>query len=83
MPARIEGVEAVRQKHAWWNDNHEIHSSVAVGPYAGLRDDQFVVRFNLDLTPKATGERSQMEEVALFTVNNGQIVQEEYLYLMG
>ena len=81
MPARMEGVEAVRQKHAWWNDNHEIHSSVATGPYAGFRDDQFVVRFNLDATFKPTGERSPMEEVALFTVKNGKIVQEEFLYL--
>ena len=83
LPARMEGVEAVRQKHAWWNENHEIHSSVATGPYAGLRDDQFVVRFNLDATFKPTGERTTMEEVALFTVKNGKIVQEEFLYLAG
>ena len=83
MPARMEGIEAVRQKGAWWYENHEIHESRATGPYAGHRDDQFVVRFNLDVTFKPTGERSQMEEVGLYTVKNGKVVQEEFLYLAG
>lgn len=83
MPARIEGLEAVRGKGQWWYDNHDVHSSVAMGPYAGHRDDQFVVRFNLDATFKPSGERSQMEEVGLYTVKNGKIVQEEFLYLTG
>ncbi len=83
MPARMEGLDAVRQKGAWWYENHEIHESSATGPYAGFRDDQFVVRFNLDVTFKPTGERSQMEEVGLYTVKNGKVVQEEFLYLAG
>lgn len=82
MPQRMDGIEAVHGKHNWWYDNNEVHSSVASGPYCGHRDDQFVVRFNLDTTPNG-GERSQMEEVAIYTVSHGKIVQEEYLYLMG
>jgi len=80
MPARMEGIEAIRSKHAWWYDNHEIHSSVATGPYCGHRDDQFAVRFELDATFKPSGERSKMDEVALYTVRDGKIVQEEFLY---
>jgi len=60
----------------------EGQGSVATGLYCGHRDDQFVVRFNLDTTPTG-GERSQMEEAAIYTVASGKIVQEEYLYLMG
>lgn len=82
MPARMEGIDAIRKKGAWWFENHEIHDSKATGPYAGHRDDQFVVRFNMDVTFKPTGERSQMEEVGLYTVKNGKIVQEEFLYLV-
>ena len=82
-PARMDGIEAVKQKGAWWYENHEIHESTATGPYAGLRDDQFVIRFNLDTTFKPTGERGAMEEVGLYTVKNGKVVQEEFLYLMG
>lgn len=82
MPARMEGIEAVRGKHAWWYDNNEVHSSTAAGPYCGHREDQFAVQFAMDITPKG-GERMQMDEVALFTVKGGKIVQEEYLYRMG
>ena len=54
-----------------------------VGPFCGHREDQFVVHFVMDVTPKATRERTQLNEVALYTVANGKIVQEEFLYLMG
>jgi hypothetical protein len=80
MPARMEGIEAIRGKHAWWYDNHEIHSSRAVGPFCGHRDDQFAVLFEMDVTNKPSGQRSQMSEVALYTVAGGKIVQEEFLY---
>ena len=81
MPARMEGIDAIRGKGVWWSENHEVHSSTAAGPYAGHRDDQFVVRFNMDVTFKPSSERSQMEEVGIYTVREGKIVQEEFLYL--
>jgi hypothetical protein len=36
----------------------------------------------MDHTPTG-GERAQMQEIALFTVKDDKIIQEEYLYLMG
>jgi hypothetical protein len=81
MPARMEGLDAIHGKNAWWYDNHEVHSAVATGPYCGHREDQFVVRFNMDVTFKPTGVRSQMEEVGLYTIRGGKVVQEEFLYL--
>ena len=83
MPARMEGIDAIRGKHSWWYDNNDVHDTRAEGPYCGHRDDQFVVRHCMDITPKASGERMQMDEVALYTVANGKIVQEEFLYRVG
>ena len=83
LPARMEGIDSVRGKHEWWNANHEIHSSQATGPFVGHREDQFAVLFELDATPKATGERMQMREVAIYTVSGDKIVQEEFLPLMA
>jgi hypothetical protein len=80
MPARLEGIAAIRGKHRWWYDNHEIHSVKATGPFVGHRDDQFVVQFEMDVTPKG-GTRMQASEVGLFTLKNGKVVQEEFLYL--
>ena len=81
MPARMEGIEAIRGKNAWWYENNEVHSSVATGPFCGFRDDQFAVVFAIDTTFKPSGERGQMTEVALYTVKNDKVVQEEFLYL--
>jgi hypothetical protein len=81
MPARMEGIDAIRGKHTWWYDNHEVHSATATGPFCGHRDDQFVVKFDMDITPKG-GARMQMSEIALYTVKDGKVAQEEFLYLM-
>ena len=83
MPARMEGIEAIRKKGEWWFANHEVHSMRAVGPFVGHRDDQFVVQFEIDVTPKASGERTQMNEVGIYTLRDGKVVQEEFLYRMG
>ncbi len=82
IPARLEGLEAVQKKGEWWFANNDVHSITARGPFIGHRDDQFAVEFVLDVTPKG-GERNQMTEVALYTVADDKIVQEEFLYLMG
>jgi hypothetical protein len=80
MPARIEGIDAVRRKGDWWSENHDVHAMRAEGPFIGHRPDQFAVRFELELTPKG-GERTQMTEVGIYTVRDGRVVQEEFLYL--
>ena len=81
IPARMQGREAVRLKHLWWTDHHELHSLETIGPFCGHRDDQFAVRFEFDLTHRDSGQRMQLSEIALYTVHEGRIVQEEFLYL--
>ena len=81
MPARMEGIEAIRGKAKWWYENHDIHSTKAEGPFCGHRDDQFVVRFEMDVTNKPSGQRIQMNEVGIYTVENDKVIQEEFLYL--
>ena len=76
--AQMRGKEAARGKGEWWADAHEIHSSEVEGPY--VNGDQFVVRFKMDLTQKASGERIKMDEVGLYTVKNGKIAEERFFY---
>ena len=45
------------------------------GPY--VHGDQFVVRFNMDVTPKG-GKRMTLDEVGLYTIQNGNIVEERF-----
>ena len=75
------GLDAIRGKSKWFMENHEIHGVVIEGPFVG--GDEFAVRFALDMTFKPSGERSTMTEVAVYTVADGKIVHEKFLYLMG
>jgi hypothetical protein len=46
----LQGIEAIRGKHDWWYANNEVHSSIAEGPFVGHREDQFALRFTIDMT---------------------------------
>jgi ketosteroid isomerase-like protein len=76
--ARLEGREAVHGKGVWWNGAHEVHSLETHGPW--VNGDQFAVRWVMDVTQKASGNRMAMDEVALYTVKDGRIIEERFLY---
>ncbi|MFM9976053.1 MAG: SnoaL-like domain-containing protein [Beijerinckiaceae bacterium] len=76
--ARVQGTAAVKAKSDWWYGAHEVHSTSAEGPY--VNGDQFSVVFNMDVTAKETGQRIQMQEVGLYTVKDGKIVEEKFMY---
>ena len=84
MPARMEGLAAVKGKTEWWEKNHQVHKAEAEGPWP--HGDRFIVRFKYDVTAKSgpmAGKRFTMDEAALYTVKGGKIVQEEFFYSMG
>ena len=72
------GREALKQKGEWWRANHEVHGGSVEGPF--VNGDQFAVRLRYDLTPKSTGERVTMDEIGLYTVKDGKIVEERFYY---
>jgi SnoaL-like polyketide cyclase. len=76
--ARLQGREAVLEKHVWWEKTFEVHGGTVEGPW--VHGDQFVVGFTLDATNRETGERSQMSEMALYTVRDGKVVDERFFY---
>lgn len=75
------GLAGVQAKSKWWGENHTVHSASADGPYPN--GDQFIVKFVYDITQKQTGNRINMEEMALYTVKNDKIVREVFFYAMG
>ena len=80
MPAEMTGFDAVVQKTKWWIDNHEVHSSKATGPFVAR--DTFVVRFDIDVTDKNSGQRMQASEVGIYKVKDGKVAREEFLPLV-
>ncbi|MBI5086126.1 MAG: nuclear transport factor 2 family protein [Acidobacteria bacterium] len=77
----MRGKEAVRRKNVEWLADNEVHGFTVAGPF--LSPDQFAVWYSFDLTRKASGERVQFAEVAVYTVLDGQVVREEFLYAPG
>lgn len=78
-----KGLDAIRGKHEWWFNAHEVHSSKAQGPFVH-GDDKFAVIFDMDVTNKESGERTQMKEVGQYFVNaDGKIHREEFSYALG
>lgn len=75
---RTDTKAAARAKGEWWVNAHEVHAFTTEGPL--VNGDQFVVRFTMDVTQKETGQRVQMDEVALYTVRDGLIVEERFFY---
>ena len=76
--AEIRGRKGVEGKGAWWYANHDVHSVKVEGPY--VHGDQFILRFTMDVTPKASGKRMHMDETGLYTVKNGKIVEECFFF---
>lgn len=72
------GKAAVDAKNAWWSSDHTIFAASAEGPYVGASG--FAVKFVIDVETKSTGQRQLMEEVGVYTVKNGKIVREEFMY---
>ena len=35
MPAKMEGIAAIRGKNQWWTENHEVHAMQVEGPFVG------------------------------------------------
>ena len=75
------GIDAVKKKGEWWTSNHTIHESRIEGPV--VAGTHFCVRFFYDITQKATGNRFNVDELAVYQVKDGKIVREQFFYAMG
>lgn len=73
-----EGMEAVAAKGEWWEQNFEVHGFKAEAPV--VADNWFSVKMTMDVTHKESGHRSQDSEIAVFRVEDGKIVKEQFFY---
>ena len=76
-----KGLEGVKAKGEWWEANHEIHSCTVEGPLVAGR--RFAAAFIIDATFKPEGRRFTMKEIAVYKVEDGKVVHEEFFYDMG
>ena len=72
----VRGLDAIRKKGEWWDENFEVNGIDVVGPY--LNGDEFSVTFKFDTTNKKNGEQMMLEEIAVYTVAGDKIVKERF-----
>jgi len=73
------GRAAHLEKYKWWMGQHTVHGFKATGPFAGATG--FSVLFEMDLEAKdGSMPRTKMQEVGVYTVENGKIIREEFMY---
>ncbi len=60
MPARMEGLDAIKGKNDWWVKNHDVHGANVEGPYP--HGDRFIVRFTFDVTGQGRADGREKNE---------------------
>lgn len=75
----VKGIEAIKGKHAYWSTMFEPIGGSVSDPYPN-GDNQFAVIFEIQTRNRQSGEVTEAKEIALYTVENEEIVKEEFLY---
>lgn len=73
------GQAPVIQKSERWAAVNTIHGEKVRGPFFN-GPSEFAVHFTFDVTPKATGKRTTLEEVGVYTVKGDKITREQFFY---
>lgn len=75
-----KGRDAISGKHDWWESAFEEHMVTTKGPFFHA-PNKFSLIFDMGVTERESGQRMQMSEVALYTVDtDGKVVREEFFY---
>ncbi len=77
--AETAGQMPVIQKSERWAAANTIHGAKVGGPYFN-GPEQFAVTFTFEVTPKATGKRTTLQEVGVYTVKGDKITREQFFY---
>ena len=74
----VEGKEAIKQKGIMFNSMvEEMHGGYSKDPV--VAGNHFSVAMGMDVTMKGRG-RTNMDEIAVYEVKDGQIVKEQFFY---
>jgi hypothetical protein len=74
-----KGRKQIQAKSDWWTSDNEMVGGSVEGPYLGATG--FSVRFRMQVRTKSTGKVTSMEEVGVYTVQDGKVIREEFMGL--
>ncbi|MCW3058650.1 MAG: hypothetical protein JWQ02_471 [Capsulimonas sp.] len=76
--AETHGRAAVAAKVQAWFDEYDVRSVETTGPF--VNGNRILIGLKISITPRVGGEPILFEETALYTVDNGRIVEECFFY---
>ncbi len=74
----LKGIHAVQEKNDWWVENFEIHTNEIQGPFP--HHDRFAVAFRTDVTHRPSQKRIALDEIGVYTVQDGKIIRAEFFH---
>lgn len=75
----VAGMQAVKEKGKQWEDGiEELFGQGASDPV--VAPNAFAISMYFDAKLKGSPERVKMEEIAVYSVKDGKIVREEFIY---
>ena len=75
---KLEGIDAIYQKSIdWASQVSEVHSASVSEPL--IAADHFALNIKMDISYK-NGYRAIMDEIAVYKINDGKIVFEQYFF---
>jgi ketosteroid isomerase-like protein len=75
---KLEGIKAIYQKSVDWAAQvSEVHSASVSEPV--IAADHFALNIKMDISYK-NGYRAIMDEIAVYEINDGKIVFEQYFF---
>jgi len=73
---KANGMKEIYEKGKKWNESiKEMHGGTTEKPIVG--GNYFSCRMTMDFTPK-TGQRIKMDELGLYKVKDGKIIEEQF-----
>ncbi|MBD3663887.1 SnoaL-like domain-containing protein [Sulfitobacter aestuariivivens] len=72
-----KGRDAIKTKREDWQALHDLHTLEVDGPFVHP-PNSFGVRYEAEVTHKATGKRMTLSEIAIYSIEEGKIVREEF-----
>lgn len=72
------GRKALEAKSEAWEAENEVTSFEVKGPFVGATG--FALHYAVGLKNRKTGDAMNMIEVAVYTVENGKVIREEFMY---
>jgi hypothetical protein len=77
--SETSGKDAVIEKSRKWNADNAISAEKVDGPFFN-GPNSFAVHSVFEVTPKATGKKTRLEEVGVYTVKDDKIIREQFYY---